>query len=272
MTHVGIEMDHSLEQLTPKERRRLSKCRIQCRRFEVRVRNLSDYISVMSMSGALWFRGHSDLSWRLAPSALRYETEDERNTALALIADFRRVGEIKLARPPSFDEPLKWVQLAQHYGLPTRLLDWTESPTVALFFACQNDKRDGVVFMMNPVDLNRASFPRKPRALDAHADAKVIARYLSLAGSDSNARLKTVAINPVWNSERIVVQKGMFTLHGTDYDLDNQQAPSLVAVPILREAKPTLQRDLERIGVDEMSLFPELEHACCYLKRRAGLC
>jgi hypothetical protein len=266
-------MSTSLEQLTPKERQRFAKCPIHCRRFEVRIRNLSDYLSVMSMPGPIWFRGHHNLSWRMGPSALRYETDDRRNTALGLIADFRRVGEIKLPRPPSFDELLKWVQLAQHYGLPTRLLDWTESPTVALFFACHDETRDGVVFMMNPVDLNRASFPTRPRILDAHADAKIIARYLSLTGNaDSKHKWKTVAINPVWNSERIMAQKGMFTLHGTSFDLDNQQAPSLVAVPILREAKATLQGDLERIGVDEMSLFPELEHACSYLKRRAGLC
>jgi FRG domain len=266
-------MSTSLEQLTAKEKRRFAKSPIRCRHFDVRIRNLSDYVSIMSTSGRLWYRGHADLMWRLRPSALRYETEDRRNTALTLIAEFQRVGEIKLPRPPSFDEALKWVQLAQHYGLPTRLLDWTESPTVALFYACQNERCDGVVFMMNPVDLNRASFPTRPRILDAHADAKIIARYLSLTGNtDATPKRKSVAINPVWNSERIMAQKGMFTLHGTSFDLDNQQAPSLVAVPILKEAKPMLQQDLERIGVDEMSLFPELEHACSFLKRRAGLC
>lgn len=266
-------MSTSLEQLTAREKQRFAKCPIRCRHFDVRIRNLSDYVSVMSMPRPLWYRGHDDLIWRLGPSALRYETEERRNTALALIAEFRRVGEIKLPRPPSFDEALKWVQLAQHYGVPTRLLDWTESPTVALFFACQNETCDGVVFMMNPVDLNRASFPKEPRILDAHADAKIIARYLSLTGNaDSKPKRKSVAINPVWNSERIMAQKGMFTLHGTSFDLDNQQAPSLVAVPILKEAKATLQQDLERIGVEEMTLFPELEHACSYLRRRAGLC
>jgi hypothetical protein len=261
------------EQLSSREQRRLARCPVKCRRFDVRIRNLADYITVMSMPGPLWFRGHADHRWRLGPSALRYDTDDLRNAALAVIADFRRVGEIKLTRPPLVHESLKWVQLAQHYGLPTRLLDWSESPTVALYFACQEPAMDGLVFLMNPVDLNRASFPKLPRVLDAHLDAKTIIRYLGLTGNAGVRRKhKTIAINPVWNSERIMAQKGVFTLHGTEFDLDDQQAPSLVAVPILREAKPTLQQDLERIGVDEMTLFPELEHACRFLKRRAGLC
>lgn len=266
-------MNITTEQLSVQERRRFVRCPVTCKRFDVRIRSLADYITVMSMSGPLWFRGHGDYGWRLAPSALRHDTEENRNAALGLITDFRRVGEIKLSRPPFGNESLKWVQLAQHYGLPTRLLDWSESPTVALYFACQEPNEDGLVFMMNPVDLNRASFPKVPRVLDAYLDAKTIFRYLELTGSSTAARKhKTIAINPSWNSERIMAQKGVFTLHGTEFDLDDQQAPSLVAVPILREAKPKLQQDLERIGVDEMTMFPELEHACRFLKRRAGLC
>jgi FRG domain-containing protein len=188
------------------------------------------------------------------------------------MSDFRRLGEIKLVRPPRWDEEFRWVQIAQHYGLPTRLLDWTESPTVALYFASQNTKVDGGIYVMNPVDLNRASFPSLPRILDQHQDAKILERYLRLTGSArATKQLKTVAINPVWNSERLMAQKGVFTLHGTDFNLDRDQAPSLVFIPVLREFKLQMQRDLERIGIDEMSMFPELEHTCRFLRKRAGL-
>lgn len=260
-----------LDELTSAERRRLHRCPVSCRRLEVRIRNLADYITTMSMSENLWFRGHSDTSWRLAPSALRYESDEERQSALSLLSEFKRVGEIKLGRPPQWDEDLKWIQLAQHYGVPTQLLDWTESPVVALYFACLDVGTDGVVFVLNPVDLNRASYPLKPRIFNLQLDAEIISRYLAPRASRSR-RLRTVAINPVWNSERLMVQKGAFTLHGTDFDLDDTQAPSLVAVPIMKDSKPQLRQDLERIGIDEMTMFPELEHACSFLKRRARLC
>jgi hypothetical protein len=143
---------------------------------------------------------------------------------------------------------------------------------VALYFACQNLLVDGGVFVMNPVDLNRASFPKLPRILDQHQDSKILEQYLRLTGSTTaKKRLKTVAVNPVWNSERLMAQKGVFTLHGTTPNLDFDQAPSLVFIPVLREFKLQLQRDLERIGIDEMSMFPELEHTCRFLKNRAGL-
>lgn len=259
------------DKLTPSELRRIRRCPVKCRRLEVRIRNLADYIMTMSMTGTLWFRGHADIRWRLAPSALRYEAEEQRRYALGLISDFKRVGEIKLMRPPQWNEEMKWVQLAQHYGVPTRLLDWTESPVIALYFACLSPSTDGIVFVMNPIDLNRATDPLKPRILNLQQDSAIISKYL-VSNINQRRRLRTIAINPVWNSERLMVQKGVFTLHGTECDLDDKQAPSLVAVPILRETKPQLQEDLERIGTDEMTMFPELEHACSFLKRRARLC
>lgn len=78
-------------------------------------------------------------------------------------------------------------------------------------------------------------------------------------------------MNPVWNSERLIIQKGVFTVHGTRFSLDKGRVPSLVGVPVLREFKPRLRSELQRIGVDEMTLFPELEHSCNHLKRRYRL-
>lgn len=186
------------------------------------------------------------------------------------MADFRRIAESKLPRPPGGDEDLKWAQIGQHFGLPTRLLDWTESATTALYFACAEDTTDGIVFILNPVDLNRLSYPKKPRVLDPQQDRDVIRRYLRMGPNRSTSGRYPVAVNPIWNSERLILQKGVFTLHGGRFGLDGG-IPSLVAILILREHKTRLHAELERIGVDEMTLFPELEHSCAHLKRKAGL-
>jgi hypothetical protein len=128
-----------------------------------------------------------------------------------------------------------------------------------------------LVFMLNPVDLNKLSYPKKPRVLDPGEDAPLIQEYLSLGAKRRTRGKGTVAVNPIWNSERLMLQKGVFTLHGSNFDLNNDQAPSLAALPIFHESKSQLLKELERVGVDEMSIFPELEHACRFLVHKEGL-
>jgi len=248
-----------------------------CRRVPEKVTCLGDYFnilnSVLKKDGAFWFRGNSDLTDRLTPSALRFTKLSQRNRALDLLSDFKRFGELKLQKTPNDDEEFKWVQLAQHYGLPTRLLDWTKNAAIALYFACEKEsQKDGAVFILNPVDLNREAFPKKPRILDPNQDAELIEEYLQLDGMKDLRGLKTIAVNPPWNSERIVLQQGTFTLHGSRmFTLTDSQVPSLVYLRIEKDNKQALLEELERIGVNEMSIFPEAEHMCSYLKWRENL-
>ena len=102
-------------------------------------------------------------------------------------------------------------------------------------------------------------------------DSEIIGSYLNLRGGSerSNGRYKTIAVNPAWNSERIILQKVTFTLHGNKkFALDCNQAPSLVAIPVPAKSKPKLMYELERIGINEMAIFPEIEHTCGYLRRK----
>lgn len=229
--------------------------------------------SALKKEGTFWFRGNADLTWRLIPSALRYPMTSKRNKALNLLNDFKRFGELKLPKAPRANEEFKWVQLAQHYGLPTRLLDWTKNAAIALYFACEKEpEKDGAVFILNPIDLNREAFPRQPRIFDPNQDETIIGQYLKLDGDRNPDGLKTIAVNPPWNSERIMLQQGVFTLHGSRYfTLTDRQAPSLVYLRIENEYKNILLQELERVGVNEMSIFPEAEHMCRYLKWREKL-
>jgi hypothetical protein len=224
-----------------------------------------------------WFRGQSSFQWKLTPSALRYSDERHRSKAIGLLAEFRRVATMKLSRPPDVKAILDWVQLAQHNGLPTRLLDWTQNPVVALWFACGSPTQDGAIFLINPIDLNRASHLKLPRVCDPELDGAAIAKILQLDGRISPRGLHTLAVQPVWNCERIMRQQGMFTVHGSrelslsDAKFGATTVPSLMCIPILAEEKPSLKRELVKIGVDEMALFPELEHACAHLTAVADL-
>ncbi len=268
--------------MTPKIRRELANryrhCGLDCPMFQDDlISTLSDFFgvfhSLLEPNKVFWFRGHPDMTYRLAPSALRYRERDERDRALGLLADMKRFLEMKLPRPPAPDDGLGWMQVAQHYGLPTRLLDWTQNAAVALFFACCKDPNaDGLVAILNPIELNQRTDARLPRVFNFERDSNIIKTYFKLDGQIRANGRRTIAINPTWNSERIAMQQGAFTLHGSrKFDLDRHQASSLIFVPILRDHKASLLNELERVGIGEMFIFPEPEHVCAHLKRTAGL-
>ena len=256
--------------LTKKQLGRFGKANDACRIHPVHIPTLARYVEAcIALTGTqprYWFRGHSKAEYPLTPSALRYDTESERTTALRSVDDFKRIALTKLPQAPALDENLQWIQLARHYGLPTRLLDWTQNAAIGLYFACAREDFDGLVFVLDPIEMNMALDKDEPRVFDAQRDRSVIEPYLKLTGRIVKGGSPTIAINPILNSERLILQKGTFTLHGAgEIAITNQQVPSLSALPILREHKSSLLRELALVGIDEMSIFPEPEHICAYL-------
>jgi len=101
------------------------------------------------------FRGQANISWTLQPYIYRYQDFKRYQTV-----DYER--NLLLAKPPHANPPLthtnfdlEWLMVCQHYGVPTRLLDWTADILIALFFACSSEKElnaDGAIFICNQND------------------------------------------------------------------------------------------------------------------------
>ena len=106
-----------------------------------------------------WWRGHANRDWPLAAQVFRTDPKGIRRyeDQSALIGHFVSRAPTRSYRAcPDRDDYFGWLFLAQHYGLPTRLLDWTENPLVALYFAVNELKEDdGCLWTLWPGGLNR---------------------------------------------------------------------------------------------------------------------
>jgi FRG domain len=106
-----------------------------------------------------WWRGHASAEWRLVPQAFRRNPEraERLYEETALIGHFVSRAPSRSHTPcPDADDFFGWLFLAQHYGLPTRLLDWTENPLFAAYFAVLHPTdNDGCIWALRPKGLNR---------------------------------------------------------------------------------------------------------------------
>jgi hypothetical protein len=103
-----------------------------------------------------WYRGHENEDWSLSPALLRAPyVAKGRHHEETFFFEFKARGQQHLSFRPAND--LEWMMVAQHHGIPTRLLDWTESAATALFFAVRpsDPAHDGAVWVIDPFWLGK---------------------------------------------------------------------------------------------------------------------
>jgi len=113
---------------------------------------LSASWSVLSgFQGQPWWRGHADASWRLVPGVHRADHGPFYEANIA--TKFAQRAPTRHPNTPPEGALASWLFLMQHYGLPTRLLDWTESPLLATYFAVSEEghaTEDGALWALDP--------------------------------------------------------------------------------------------------------------------------
>ncbi len=102
----------------------------------------------------LWWRGHRNSEWKLAPTIYRSESNEYEQTRCL---EFVRKGKTRHSNTPAHNDYVSWLLLMRHYGLYTRLLDWTESPLTALYFAVSetvSTNQSAALWGLHPCKLN----------------------------------------------------------------------------------------------------------------------
>ncbi len=183
------------------------------------------------------FRGHTLWSWELCAGIHRVVGEvDARTYEKRLLGEFKRKARAFLPNPPTSE--WEWIILAQHFGLPTRLLDWTENPLVALFFVVRDGNPSGEDGMLwayrnnaDEIDLGQNSDPFSIETLEV--------------------------VRPPHIDPRLVVQQSVFTAEPPG-DFEPRAGAEMRHWHVSGDSFEDIRRELERFGISESSLFPGL--------------
>ena len=224
------------------------------------------------------FRGLSRVHHTLSSSLVRLADgrEDGRRVELALLRNFRKYAHEE-AR--GTDSIWAWLALGQHRGLPTRLLDWTYSPLVALHFATEDPAdfgQDGVVWCVNFVEANTRLPRRLKRILEQEGSdtftVEMLSAFKTLRAFDALSREPFVVfLEPPAIDRRILNQLALFSLMSSPTaTLDDwvEQHPDLcrrVIVPA--SLKWEIRDKLDQANVNERVLFPGLDGLSRWLAR-----
>lgn len=224
------------------------------------------------------FRGLSRVNHTLSSSLVRLADgrEDVHRVELALLRNFRKYAHEEARATDSIWD---WLALGQHRGLPTRMLDWTYSPLVALHFATEDPatfNEDGVVWCMNFVEANKRLPRRLRRILQQEGSdtftVEMLSAFKSLRDFDALSRDPFVVfLEPPAIDRRILNQLALFSLMSSPtatLDVWLQEHPDLCRRVIVPSAMKWEIRDkLDQANINERVLFPGLDGLSRWLAR-----
>jgi len=222
------------------------------------------------------YRGLSDADYDLKTSLIRLEGMYEQLEPV-ILRSFQKYA-YRDASPSS--SVWNWLAVAQHHGLPTRLLDWSSSPYIALHFATADVSKfdqDGVVWCLNAVRL-RDWMPARVRQVleDEYAimfTVDMLSRIASSLPEFDRLLLEPflIMMEPPSMDDRIVNQAALFSLLSSPKAILNEwlaDKPELYHRIIIPAALKWEVRDkLDTMNMNERILFPGLDGLSQYLKR-----
>ena len=228
--------------------------------------NISSIAELLSALGgdlpstSLWYRGQSNQDWNLLPSLAREPNGLNRESDL--IAKFKQNASLLLPTIPSND--WEWLTIMQHHRVPTRLLDWTESPLVALYFAVTSSAdEDGALWVLEPTSLNRVSkiSPDYDNYIPNFEDQITSSYSPSALRAETMTKLEPIAIIGPRNTPRMQAQLGVFTVIHREAtpveEVGYGQHVKKFLIP--HSAKGRLRRELSLLSFNRFQLFPDLQ-------------
>ena len=223
--------------------------------------NLDKLFNILSnFPSHFWFRGQSDELWALKPSIARVK-KPSLKLEKALRAEFQNQSAFLDSIGPLSDDIEKITFLMQHHKVPTRLLDWTTAPLIALYFSvCETSYKDhstenSCIWVLDPKALNKTYKKPFPLLLQ---DKEVKELYDS-----GDSQMQSLAIHAPYTNLRMRMQKSEFTIHTTYETMENYKYNTTFLkekIIISKEVKEKILKKLHNLGIDQCFLFPDLDN------------
>ncbi|MCP4550563.1 MAG: FRG domain-containing protein [Bacteroidetes bacterium] len=208
----------------------------------------------------LYFRGHGSADWCLTCSLGRHKKEKDLESRLYY--DFiSHAGNLIPRDYTTWDI----LFLMRHHGLPTRLLDWSETFSAALYFAIKEFDKKSAIWALNPFSINKKSI-KSSAILNPNSDLThsyfefFIDKSVEFDGD-------VISLYPSKNNKRLLSQKGVFTLHINEHQpLEKNYRRHLKKFEITENMVESAKEFLSLAGVNEFSMFPDLDGLERHLK------
>jgi hypothetical protein len=228
--------------------------------------------------GHVWYRGVANARYRLVPGVHWRRITDENS----MVHDFMINSRAMYHDHPT--DPWEIYALMRHHGLPTRLLDWTKSPLIALYFALESEEptTNRIVWVMDPYELNKRTHglaglivPSGDRPIDEDIPVQSFLPK-ALRPDDVELPAKPLAIEPPLTNRRILFQQGCFTVHGYEpKPIDSYLSPGadthIAKITISgKKRRKDLLQVLNLVGLHEDYMFQDLESLSRRLTREYG--
>lgn len=219
------------------------------------IRKVSSFMEEISELGShkkILYRGQGDINWSFNAGLFRQDiwVKNEKDMFYEML--IRKPNEFKDCKN-DFERLVKM----QHYGLPTRLIDLTPNPLIAIYFACLEKDVNGQIFLLEIEDGDIKHFESEEvENISIKKD-----RYL-------NDQESYMIIRARHNNERIIKQEGLFVLADKDYKNFSffKRNNKVLRFIVLKKYKFKILKELELMGIHEGTLFPEMEKFTKYLR------